>query len=52
MYLYCEQQLIMCHDSPATASHLQTMGREHKDMDVPALIQKLKKTHRWHVETA
>lgn len=31
---------------------LQVMGREHRDMDVPALIQQLKKSHRWHVETA
>lgn len=31
---------------------VQVMGREHRDMDVPALIQELKKSHRWHVETA
>jgi hypothetical protein len=36
----------------AAATTLQTMGREHRDMDVPALIAKLKKSHRWHVETA
>lgn len=29
----------------------QVMGGE-QGMDVPALIQKLKKSHRWHVETA
>eukprot|EP00878_Enallax_costatus_P008438 GHUV01008819.1.p1 GENE.GHUV01008819.1~~GHUV01008819.1.p1 ORF type:complete len:176 (+),score=52.72 GHUV01008819.1:479-1006(+) len=31
---------------------LETMGRENRGIDVPALITKLKKTHRWHVETA
>lgn len=31
---------------------LEVMGREHCDMDVPALIKELKKSHRWHVETA
>lgn len=31
---------------------LETMGREHRGMDVPALIAQLKKSHRWHVETA
>jgi hypothetical protein len=36
----------------AAAAAMQTMGREHRDMDVPALIAQLKKSHRWHVETA
>lgn len=30
----------------------QVMGREHRNIDVPALISQLKKSHRWHVETA
>jgi hypothetical protein len=41
-----------CHETFAAAAAMQTMGREHRDMDVPALIAKLKKSHRWHVETA
>jgi hypothetical protein len=40
------------HTAVAAAAAVQTMGREHRNMDVPALIGQLKKSHRWHVETA
>jgi hypothetical protein len=42
----------MMSATTAAAAAVQTMGREHRDMDVPALIAQLKKSHRWHVETA
>jgi len=40
-----------CLDHPATPQVVERLGGE-RGIDTKALITKLKKEHRWHVETA